>query len=101
MLSQQHDGRSEDYNSRPPDAIPLSASTETPVNDEHRPPELIELPLAHKKATWETVDKGLDLGEQRPPAGSPDHVTDEENADHLAYSTARVSRITVTRICPG
>ena len=33
-------------------------------------------------------------------AGLADHVADEQQL-HLANSTARVSRITVTLICPG
>jgi len=41
------------------------------VNDEQRPPELIELPLEHKEESWETVDKGLDASAPRRPPTDP------------------------------
>ncbi len=46
------------------------------------------------------VDQARQQPDERAAPRLADHVADEENL-HLAYSTARVSRITVTRIWPG
>jgi hypothetical protein len=47
------------------------------------------------------VDELLEVVGHRLAAGRPHDVADEQQSGHLAYSTARVSRITVTLICPG
>ena len=43
----------------------------------------------------------LELGEHRSPPRRAHDVADEQESNHRAYSTARVSRMTVTLICPG
>ena len=41
--------------------------------------------------------RGQEVGSERPPAAR----AGPRDAAHFAYSTARVSRMTVTLICPG
>ena len=51
-----------------------------------------------RREILENYIKRLEMFPHRPPAGATHDVADEEDPDHRAYSTARVSRITVTLI---
>lgn len=48
-----------------------------------------------------SVDKTLQFAPQCPAPRAAHHVTYEQQSNQRAYSTALVSRITVTLICPG